>query len=103
MSKMKRLAAAMMSIVMLLMPVFSVAEEAVSSYFANLPDSLLESKEFANARFARNLFERTMAKASVRRLVDPDTPFMLCACDFDKASADREFQQLQKKKVTIGF
>ncbi|MBR6790244.1 MAG: AAA family ATPase [Oscillospiraceae bacterium] len=78
-------------------------EEAVSSYFANLPDSLLESKEFANARFARNLFERTMAKASVRRLVDPDTPFMLCACDFDKASADREFQQLQKKKVTIGF
>jgi len=34
MSKMKRLAAAMMSIAMLLIPVFSVAEEAMSSYFA---------------------------------------------------------------------
>ena len=78
-------------------------EDAVCNYFNGLPDSLLESKEFANARFARNLFERTWGKASVRRQVAPNEPFVLCAGDFDKAAADREFQQLQKKKVHIGF
>ena len=78
-------------------------DEAVKSYFDALPDEVIGGKEFANARFVRNLFERTWGKASVRRQVNPEEPFILCACDFDKAAADREFQQLQKKTKRIGF
>jgi hypothetical protein len=39
---------------------------AVRAYFDALPDVVLDSKEFSNARFVRNLFERTWAKAAMR-------------------------------------
>ena len=42
------------------------AKEMIIDYFNKLPDQLLESKEFSNARFARNLFERTWGKAVLR-------------------------------------
>ena len=73
-------------------------EQTVKSYFDALSDEVLKGKDFANARFVRNLFERTWGKASVRRQLEPDAPFCLCVCDFDKAAADREFQELQQKK-----
>jgi ATP-dependent 26S proteasome regulatory subunit len=79
-------------------------EAAVKNYFDMLEDSLLESKEFANARFVRNLFERTWGKASVRHQMEPEQDFCLRACDFDKAAMDREFSELQEKKQRqIGF
>lgn len=79
-------------------------EAAVKCYFDSLSDEVLSGNDFANARFVRNLFERTWGKASVRRQLEPDAAFRLCACDFDKAAADREFQELQQKKSRrIGF
>ena len=79
-------------------------EAAVKSYFDSLSDDVLKARDFANARFVRNLFERTWGKASVRRQLEPDAPFRLRACDFDKAITDREFQELQQKKSRrIGF
>lgn len=81
-----------------------VAEE----YFANIPDEVIAQKEFANARFVRNLFERTVAKAALRLQMEPqdltDGKVVLVEGDFAKASNDREFQKMQeKKKPTIGF
>ena len=36
--------------------------DAAHDFFANLPDEILLSKDFSNARYVRNLFERTWAK-----------------------------------------
>ena len=65
-------------------------EEAVKNYFNSLSDELLKSKSFANARYVRNLFERTWAKAAIKE-------------DFEIAISDKEFRPVEKKKTTIGF
>ncbi len=78
-------------------------EIVVKSYFDSLSDNTIMSKDFANARFVRNLFERTWGKASIRTRMTGES-FVLRAVDFDKASAEREFQDLQeKKRKRIGF
>lgn len=81
-----------------------VAEE----YFTNIPNEVIAQKDFGNARFVRNLFERTVAKAALRLQMEPkelqDGKVVLIEGDFAKASSDREFQKMQeKKKPTIGF
>lgn len=78
--------------------------EAVESYFMGLSDEVLESKDFSNARFARNLFERTWGKAALRRQFGDDSPLVLQKCDFEKATAEREFSSLlPRRKGVIGF
>jgi len=41
-------------------------EEKAKAYFMALPDEMLRSKTFGNARFVRNLFERVWGKAAMR-------------------------------------
>lgn len=79
--------------------------DTVEAYFAQLDDTVLSSPGFANARFVRNLFERTWGKASVRHQLTPDAPLVLCPYDFEQAAAQQDFQALQEKKSrrTIGF
>ena len=79
---------------------------AVKAYFESLPDTLLNSKEFSNARFVRNLFERTWAKAAMRCQLAKITEIDLTKDDFDRATQDREFKFMmedKKKKNRIGF
>ena len=77
---------------------------AVKKYFLALPDSLMNSKEFSNARFARNLFERTWSKAALRCQLAKSEEIMLCKDDFDKAASDKSFSFMGKNKVSrIGF
>lgn len=77
---------------------------AVKKYFLSLPDSLMSSKEFSNARFARNLFERTWSKAALRCQLAKSEEIMLCKDDFDKAASDKSFSFMNKSKVSrIGF
>ena len=78
---------------------------AVKAYFDSLPDSLLSSKEFSNARFVRNLFERTWAKAAMRCQLAKITDISLTKDDFDRSTQDREFKIMceSKKKNRIGF
>jgi hypothetical protein len=78
---------------------------AVKAYFDSLPDSLLCSKEFSNARFVRNLFERTWAKAAMRCQLAKITDISLTKDDFDRSTQDREFKIMceSKKKNRIGF
>lgn len=78
--------------------------EVVHAYFHNLTEEVLAQDTFANARFVRNLFERTWGKASVRGQLEPDAPLVLCPCDFEQATAQQEFQDLQTKaRRPMGF
>ncbi len=72
-------------------------------YFDGLPDSVLQSKEFSNARFVRNLYERAWAKAMLRCQLNRDSEKKLTRDDFVRATADTEFAINEKKKTRLGF
>jgi SpoVK/Ycf46/Vps4 family AAA+-type ATPase len=77
---------------------------AAKAFFDGIPDSIIESKEFSNARYVRNLYERTWAKASMRCQLDGATDITIKKVDFDAATADKEFNfNAKKKTVKIGF
>ncbi len=78
--------------------------QSVKEYFDAISDETLASKTFSNARFVRNLYERTWGKASTRIRLEGTGELRLCVSDFDKAASDREFKELQEKQQkTIGF
>ncbi|HAM69415.1 MAG TPA: hypothetical protein DCP68_07365, partial [Ruminococcus sp.] len=78
--------------------------EAVNSYFAGLSDEMMNAKDFSNARFSRNLYERTWGKAALRCQMQQIACDTLTAEDFALAIADKEFNNvLDQKKRTIGF
>lgn len=76
---------------------------AVKQYFENLTDEVMQSKEFSNARFVRNLFERTWAKASMRCQLNNTSEVVINKDDFERASSEKEFNLIKKKKSLIGF
>lgn len=76
---------------------------AVREYFMSIPDAMLNSKEFSNARFVRNLFERTWAKASMRCQLEKLDTITLIKDDFVRASSDKEFSFEIERKSKIGF
>lgn len=76
---------------------------AAHAYFNVLPDEIIQAKEFSNARFVRNLFERTWAKAAMRCQLNGRQNIVLTKDDFEHASADKEFAIKAVKKTRIGF
>ena len=76
---------------------------AAHAYFNALPNEIIQAKEFSNARFVRNLFERTWAKAAMRCQLDGRQNIVLTKDDFEHASADKEFAFKAVKKTRIGF
>ena len=87
---------------------FKYDEELLSTakeYFLGLEDRVIESKEFSNGRFVRNLFERTWAKAAMRRDLENGT-LRLSKEDFLLSVSDDEFKKDRKegrKIKRIGF
>ncbi len=77
--------------------------EVAKNYFESLSDETINAKEFSNARFVRNLFERTWAKASMRTQLEGGNTVCLKACDFCLAISDKEFNFNVKKKNRMGF
>lgn len=79
-------------------------ERAVRAYFEAFPQEALTDKSFANARFVRNLFERTWSKAA-SRLSDGDERVTLWAEDFAAATAEREFDRVieKERRRPLGF
>ena len=73
-------------------------EGAVKSYFDELPDSYIQSEEFSNARFVRNLYERTWSKMAMRVQLNGEDEMTLKAEDFRTASREKEFSE----KLTTG-
>ncbi|MCR5324738.1 MAG: AAA family ATPase [Lachnospiraceae bacterium] len=91
-------------------PVAEGFEETVGNYFMSLSDEVLASENFANARFVRNLYERTVSKAALRyqaqtgTRIEAGTVLTLTPEDFTNASMSEEFNSLQKKEHhVIGF
>ena len=78
---------------------FEVAEQ----YFMGLSAAVTSEKEFSNARFVRNLFERTWAKASMRSQLDKCDEIILTKEDFERSTADKEFKRMFDKKEKYGF
>lgn len=77
--------------------------DAAHDFFMNMPEDVLSSKDFSNARYVRNLFERTWAKAAMRSQLNGKTDIVLTRDDFEHASADKEFVAHLPKKTRIGF
>lgn len=77
--------------------------DAAHKYFMSLSDETINSKEFSNARFVRNLFERTWAKAAMRSQLSNKTEIVLTKDDFERASGEKEFTFNVQKKSRIGF
>ncbi len=84
---------------------YSVADgfsDHVKEYFLDLPDELLESKQFGNARFVRNIFERTWGKAILRCPAGSYEVPPLEPGDFDAATVEfKSLRPTENKK--IGF
>ena len=80
------------------------AAAAVKEYFDTLPDEVVLSKEFSNARFVRNLFERTWGKAVLRSQLNKEECTILTKEDFLLASGEKEFKKIMRKPTrTLGF
>ncbi|MBQ3343447.1 MAG: AAA family ATPase [Kiritimatiellae bacterium] len=81
--------------------------DAAHEFFSAVPDEALQSKTFSNARFVRNLYERTWGKAAYRhRLGGDGATVRILKSDLAGATADKEFDALLKKKEerrVIGF
>lgn len=79
-------------------------KESAKKYFDSIPDNVLNAKTFANARFVRNLYERTWAKASMRCQLEEKTTISFNKDDFDRATNEKEFKFTDtNKKPKIGF
>lgn len=77
---------------------------AVKDYFNSLSDAVLNAKDFSNARFVRNLFERTWGKAALRCQMNRIPCDTLTVEDFSLAASDKEFHNImEQKKRRIGF
>ena len=78
---------------------------AAKEYFLSLDESVISSKEFSNGRFVRNIFERTWAKAAMRRELE-NGKLRLAKEDFLLSIADQEFKDSLvggRKSKRIGF
>ena len=78
-------------------------EAEAKRYFTALSDEMLSSKEFANARFVRNLYERTWSKGALRASLSGQRTIELKKDDFIAASQEKEFSEKLDIKKKIGF
>ena len=85
-------------------------EREAKEYFLSLSEETLRNKAFANARFVRNLYERTVSKAALRVQAETGersvsgTSIELTGADVRSAAAAEEFQKLREKSArAIGF
>lgn len=77
---------------------------AVEQYFDELPQSYISSEEFSNARFVRNLYERTWSKAAMRAQLNGQKEVVLCQEDFFAAKSEKEFsEKLTTGRNRVGF
>lgn len=75
----------------------------VKEYFLNLDEAFVSSREFSNARYVRNLYERVCAKAAMRAQLAGESEVVLTKEDFAHAIVDKDFVHINKKRNRIGF
>ena len=72
-------------------------EQAVSEYFQGLDSSIIESENFSNARFVRNIFEKTWSKTVMRAQIDGSPEAAVTVEDFQAAVAEDVKSYLDKQ------
>jgi hypothetical protein len=80
-------------------------EPAAKEFFLVLPDEVINAYEFSNARFVRNLFERTWSKTIMRAQLEGLEEFSITADDF-RAACGEDLSAMNKKPAAprrIGF
>ena len=77
--------------------------EHARSFFDAITDDVLLSREFGNARFCRNLYEKAWGHAAARCPKIAPGELILEAEDFDAAAADTSVTGRSEKKIKIGF
>jgi len=78
-------------------------ETEAKEYFSGLSQAYLDSKEFANARFVRNLYERTWSKAALRSSLAGIRTIELTKEDFIAARGEKEFSEKIERRKVLGF
>ena len=88
---------------------FCYEEEVLTeaeAYFNGLSDAFITAKDFSNGRFVRNLFERTWAKAAMRRELE-NGKLKIIKEDFLRSVSDEDFKKdltvTTRKSKRIGF
>ena len=81
-----------------------VFEAEAKKFFYDLPEEYINSREFANARFVRNLYERTWSKGALRAALAGMSAIKLDKEDFIAASSEAEFsERLERRTARVGF
>lgn len=77
----------------------------VRAFFTQLPDSVVKSAEFGNARYVRNVFERTWSKTVLRRQMESGDNQKILVKDFRAAVAEGfdAGSQAKSKRSKPGF
>lgn len=80
-------------------------EEAARNYFLGLSDQVVLAHDFANARFARNLFERAWSKTVMRAQMDGSDPHVIRVEDFEAAAQEdaKALSAKNPKRSRMGF
>ena len=81
------------------------AHDEAKRYFDALPDAVITAGDFANARFVRNLFERSWSKSVMRAQLDGSDPMTITAADFVTAAGEdvTSLGKKQSKKSRPGY
>lgn len=75
---------------------------AVEEYFENLSDDIVNSHNFGNGRFVRNVYERVMGKA-ISRCDLTGEEVVYIPEDLKKVSLDGLYKNIKKKVIKVGF
>ena len=78
-------------------------EQTAANFFDSLDQAYIDSQDFANARFVRNLYERTWSKAAIRSQMDGLDSIRITSDDFRTAASEGEFSEKLMTKHTLGF
>ena len=78
-------------------------EKEAKRYFDSLSKDYISSREFANARFVRNLYERTWSKAAMRASMAGLNRIKLTKNDLLAAESEKEFSEKLETTKRIGF
>lgn len=79
-------------------------KKEITEYIMNLPDEFIESKEFSNGRFVRNLFENLWGKAAYRISLTGETEIILKKEDAVTVIQEEGLTELNEEKPRkIGF
>lgn len=80
-------------------------EKEVAKFFEQIPQEEIDTETFSNARYVRNLYERTWSKAAMRIHMEGSSNIVLTVADFKLAVQDKDINyfSVKKERNKVGF